>query len=452
MENKIITQFIDFELTSELMRALTKMGFKTPSPVQEEAIAPMLARKDVLVQAPTGTGKTAAFGIPVIENTTPNSRHIQTVILCPTRELAVQTASVLKQLAAFKQGVRVLALYGGEPIQRQIIALRRRPQIIVATPGRLMDHMQRRTTRLNHVDCIVLDEADRMLDMGFRDDIANILQALPEERQTVLFSATLSDEIKKIAATHQVEAQHICIKQEALTVDIVEQFYTEIRGNTKLPALIQLLEKESFGLSLVFVATKSMAEGLARQLTEAGYPADAIHGDMRQSQRNKVMKNYRDGKSKILVATDVAARGIDVDSIEAVINYDIPGDSDSYVHRIGRTGRAGQSGAAYTFIYPRERSKLQSIISDTKATILPLSIQVKGFPVQEKAFTEKRPYSDKRGSGDKRGYSDKRGAGDKRGHSGGRPAAKGAKRKSNKGKPNKSQWNNGDSSFSRIGA
>ena len=446
MENKIITQFIDFELTSELMRALTKMGFKTPSPVQEEAIAPMLARKDVLVQAPTGTGKTAAFGIPVIENTTPNSRHIQTVILCPTRELAVQTASVLKQLAAFKQGVRVLALYGGEPIQRQIIALRRRPQIIVATPGRLMDHMQRRTTRLNHVDCIVLDEADRMLDMGFRDDIASILQALPEERQTVLFSATLSDEIKKIAATHQVEAQHICIKQEALTVDIVEQFYTEIRGNTKLPALIQLLEKESFGLSLVFVATKSMAESLARQLTEAGHPADAIHGDMRQSQRNKVMKNYRDGKSKILVATDVAARGIDVDSIEAVINYDIPGDSDSYVHRIGRTGRAGQSGAAYTFIYPRERSKLQSIISDTKATILPLSIQVKGFPVQEKAFTEKRPYSDKRGSGDKRGYSDKRG------HSGGRPAAKGAKRKSNKGKPNKSQWNNGDSSFSRIGA
>ena len=350
------------------------MHFQTPSPVQEMAIEPVLNHKDVLVQAPTGTGKTAAFGIPVVENTNRANHHIQKVILCPTRELAVQTASVLKQLASFKQGIRILALYGGEPIQRQIMALKRHPQIIVATPGRLIDHMQRRTTRLHHVDCIVLDEADRMLDMGFRDDIESIMHSMPGERQTVLFSATLSGEIKKIAATHQVDAQQICIRQEALTVDKVEQYYSEIHGKVKTTALLNLLKKNKFGLSLVFVGTKIMADSLSRQLTDAGQPAGAIHGDMRQSHRNKVMQQYREGKIKILVATDVAARGIDVAGIDAVINYDIPGDADSYVHRIGRTGRADRNGVAYTFIYPKERRMLQNIMSSTKAEILPFTL------------------------------------------------------------------------------
>jgi len=374
MEKTTITHFQKFGLTPELIRSLEKMNFQTPSPVQEMAIEPMLNRKDILVQAPTGTGKTAAFGIPVLENASRANHHIQKIVLCPTRELAVQTATVLKQLAAFKQGIRILALYGGEPIQRQIMALKRHPQIIVATPGRLIDHMQRRTVRLHHADCIVLDEADRMLDMGFRDDIECILQSIPEERQTVLFSATLSGEIKKIAAKHQVDAQQICIRQEALTVDKVEQYYSEIHGKVKTTALLNLLKKNRFGLSLVFVGTKIMADSLSRQLTEAGHPAGAIHGDMRQSNRNKVMQQYRDGKIRILVATDVAARGIDVVGIDAVINYDIPSDVDSYVHRIGRTGRADKSGVAYTFIYPKERRMLQNIISSTKAEILPFTL------------------------------------------------------------------------------
>lgn len=374
MERNIITQFQKFGLTPELIRSLTKMNFQVPSPVQKASIKPMLDRQDMLVQAPTGTGKTAAFGIPIVENTNPQSRHVQTVILCPTRELAVQTASVLRQLTTFKPGVRTLALYGGEQIQRQITALKRRPQIIVATPGRLMDHIKRRTLRLNQVDCIVLDEADRMLDMGFRDDIGTILESVPTERQTVLFSATLSDEIKAIASTHQNNAQQVQIKQKTLTVDKVEQYYSEVKGNAKNAALLSLLEKNQFELLLVFVATKVMADTLAQQLTDSGHPAEAIHGDLHQRQRDRVMQRYRTGRVKILVATDVAARGIDVNGIDAVVNYDIPGDSDSYVHRIGRTGRQGRSGVSYTFIYPRERGKLRGIMEDTKATILPMQL------------------------------------------------------------------------------
>ena len=362
------------------------MNFQDPTPVQEAAIGPLLGRQDVLAQAPTGTGKTAAFGLPVVDNTNPANHHIQTVILCPTRELAVQISSALKQFATFKQGIRILALYGGESIQRQITALKRCPQIIVATPGRLMDHMQRRTTCLSHVDCVVLDEADRMLDMGFREDIATILQSVPEKRQTVLFSATLSDEIKKIAADYQVNAQQICIRQDTLTVDNVEQYYSEVHSNAKTPSLIQLLREKQFGLSLIFVATKAMADKLAQQLTVSGYPADAIHGDLRQSQRDKVMRKYREKRINILVATDVAARGIDVGGIDAIINYDIPGDADSYVHRIGRTGRANCKGKAYTFIYPKEREKLRHIMTSTKATILPVQLQVKTF-LPDKAFS-----------------------------------------------------------------
>ena len=391
MEKTIITNFDKFNLTPELMRGLTKMNFKSPSVVQEAAIGPMLKRRDMIVQAPTGTGKTAAFGIPVVENVNLSDRHIQALILCPTRELAVQTASVLKQLAAFKSGIRILALYGGEPIQRQIMSLKRRPQIIVATPGRLMDHLRRRTAHLNHVGCIVLDEADRMLDMGFREDIHTILKSVPKARQTVLFSATLSGEIKKIAATYQNDAQQVCIQQNSLAVDKVEQYYSIIRGNAKTPALLQLLREKHFGLSLVFVATKVMADRLAHQLTDAGHPADAIHSDLRQSQRDKVMQRYRSGKVNILVATDVAARGIDVCGIDAVINYDIPGDADSYIHRIGRTGRANRSGVAYTLIYPKERSKLRGIMLNTRASILPAQLQSNAFPAQMPLTEEHRP-------------------------------------------------------------
>jgi len=402
MENKLITNFEKFGLSPELMRGLKKMNFQTPFPVQEAVIEPMLDYKDVLVQAPTGTGKTAAFGIPIIERIDPQSRHIQTIILCPTRELALQTTSVLRQLAAFKQGVRILALYGGEPIHHQITALKRRPQIIVATPGRLLDHMNRHTTRLNQVNCVVLDEADRMLDMGFREDIATIMQNIPDERQTVLFSATVSKAIEKIASTYQTDAQQICIKQETLATSRVEQYYSEIRSNAKTSALIQLLNEKKFERCIVFVATKAMADSLAQQLIAAGHLADSIHGDLHQRQRNKVMQRYRDGKISLLVATDVAARGIDVDGIDAVVNYDIPGDSDSYVHRIGRTGRANRNGVSYTFVCPKERGKLQSILYNTKATILPVSLGAGGFkPREDHASTSVSSKTSKRKHGSK---------------------------------------------------
>ena len=369
MENKLITHFAEFNLSTELMRGLSKMNFQTPSPVQAATIKPLLSRQDMLVQAPTGTGKTAAFGIPLVENIDVDNRQIQAVILCPTRELATQTTSVLKQLVTFKPGIRILSLYGGEPIYRQITALKRRPQIIVATPGRLMDHMNRRTARLDQVNCIILDEADRMLDMGFRDDIAHILQNLPPERQTVLFSATVPTEIKRIAATYQTDATHIHIAQEVSHSTNIAQYYAELPRTSKLPALIHLLNKQKFKLCLIFVATKSMADTLAQQLTAEEYLAESIHGDLHQRQRNRVMQRFRDGKISILIATDVAARGIDVDGIDAVINYDVPGDAEHYIHRIGRTGRAGQSGVAYTFIDARERHKLQNIMSVTKTKI-----------------------------------------------------------------------------------
>jgi len=373
-ENKIIKNFQGMGLSQELMQGLSNMKFTTPTPVQEAAIAPMMNKQDLLAQAPTGTGKTCAFGIPIIEGIDPEVRAIQSIILCPTRELAIQTTAVLKRLNTYKQGIRVLALYGGEPIQRQIMALRRHPQIIVATPGRLMDHIRRRTTRLGKVSSVVLDEADRMLDMGFRDDMEIILQNTPDTRQTVLFSATLSPVIKNIAATYQKTPEQITIKQDTLTVDRVEQYYSEVRQKAKMPALLQLMKENPFSLGLVFVATKAMADSLARELSEHGYKADALHGDMRQKQRDMVMDKFRRRKIQILVATDVAARGIDVSDIDVVFNYDIPEDHDSYVHRIGRTGRANRNGLAYTLIYPKEREKLKGIIKATKATILPFTI------------------------------------------------------------------------------
>ena len=367
--------FKDMNLSSGVLRSLDKMGFEGATPVQAKAIAPMLEGGDLVVQAPTGTGKTCAFGIPVIENVDCESQSIQTVILCPTRELAIQTAGVLHKLTAFQRGIRIVALYGGERIERQISALRRRPQIIVATPGRMMDHMKRKTVRLNRVSLVVLDEADRMLDMGFRDDIATILSKTPEERQTVLFSATMPAEIRKIAEEYQTDAQVVQVKQDTLTVECVEQFYTVIQGKQKTPALVGLMNEKSFDQSLVFVCTKRMADSLSQELRQGGMAAAALHGDMPQRQRDTVMDSYRKGNVKILVATDVAARGIDVNNIDAVINYDIPGDSDSYVHRIGRTGRAHSTGVAYTFLYPKERGRLQQIMYATKAKINPIGIE-----------------------------------------------------------------------------
>jgi ATP-dependent RNA helicase DeaD len=364
-------QFQKFNLSTEMLRGLEKMGFTTPTPVQEAAIEPMKARHDLLVQAPTGTGKTGAFGIPTVEAIDPNNQNIQAIILCPTRELAVQTERVIKNFSAYKQGVRTLALYGGEPIYKQITALRKKPQIIVATPGRMIDHMNRRTAKYNHVNLVVMDEADRMLDMGFRDDMNMILEKVPTNRQTVLFSATVSNEIKKLAEEYQTDSKHIHIQTEPSEVTHVEQFCTEVQQGAKTPTLLRLLKENTFAQVLVFVGTKLMADTLTQDLNQNGYRSDVLHGGLKQSQREKVMRRYRTGQVNILVATDVAARGIDVSNIDAVINYDIPGDSDSYTHRIGRTGRANQSGVAHTLLYRKERWKLEAIIKETRASIQP---------------------------------------------------------------------------------
>jgi len=364
-------QFKKFNLSTEMLRGLEKMGFVAPTPVQEAAIEPMMLRHDLLVQAPTGTGKTGAFGIPTVEGIDTSNQEIQAIILCPTRELAVQTAGVIKKLCNYKQGVRTLALYGGEPIYKQITALRKKPQIIVATPGRMIDHIKRRTAKFNHVSLVVMDEADRMLDMGFRDDINMILEHVPTDRQTVLFSATVSNEIKTLTTKYQTNPQQVHIKADSSKVTCVEQFYTEVQQGKKTPTLLKLLMDNKFGQILVFVGTKIMADTLVHDLNQNGYPSDVLHGALKQSQRDNVMKRYRAGQVNVLVATDVAARGIDVSNIDAVINYDIPGDSDTYTHRIGRTGRANQSGIAHTFLYRKERWKLETIMKETKASISP---------------------------------------------------------------------------------
>ncbi|MDR3225092.1 MAG: DEAD/DEAH box helicase [Clostridiales Family XIII bacterium] len=375
-----MTAFQQFDLTSSLLSGLGKMGFRTPTDVQTQSIKPMMAGRDITVQAPTGSGKTCAFGIPVIEGVDPENDRIQTLILCPTRELATQTASVLRHLAAYKRGIRIMAIYGGESMEKQIKELKRRPQIVVATPGRLLDHMNRRTTRLDHLNLVVLDEADRMLDMGFRHDLNKILDAVPTERQTVMFSATMLPDIRKIAKTYQKDHQHINIEQETMTVDTVRQFHAMVEKKMKDSTLVRLIADEGFALSLVFVARKHRAKDVARTLNANGITAAALHGDMTQPQRDRAMARYRNGEVAVLVATDVAARGLDVKDIDAVINYDIPQDTEGYVHRIGRTGRADSTGVSYTFVMPDEVGQLRTITRVTNAHVPSVALRLaEGF-------------------------------------------------------------------------
>lgn len=361
-------------LSPEIIKSLDKMRLDQLMPVQEEAIPLILDRQDVIIQAPTGSGKTCAFGIPAIEMLDLEQCVAQCLILCPTRELTIQISDVLHKLTSHKHNIRITPIYGGASISGQISALRRRPQIIVATPGRIMDHIRRKTVLLNHVKQVILDEADQMLDMGFRSDIDIIFKSLPRERQTILFSATLSKGIKQIAKEYQNNAKMVHIIQDTLTVNSVSQYYAKIPRGGKLDAIKLFLKEKQFNRCIVFVATKSMTDVVKKELSENGFIAEAIHGDLHQHQRNSVMNKYRKNLINILVATDVAARGIDVDDIEAVINFDIPNDTDSYVHRIGRTGRANKEGFSYTFIYSKEQFKLDSIVKDTKATISVMSI------------------------------------------------------------------------------
>ncbi len=362
--------FEEMNLSEAALKAISDMGFEEATPIQSQSIEIIMSGKDVLGQSQTGTGKTAAFGIPLLERIDPEDKRLQAVILCPTRELAIQISEEFRKLLKYRDNVRVLPIYGGQPIDRQILALKKGIQVIIGTPGRVMDHMNRRTIKMETVKMVVLDEADEMLDMGFREDIETILQKVPEERQTILFSATMPKEILSLTKEYQREPEHITVVHKEMTVTGVSQYYFEVTNSIRLDALCRIIDMESPELSLIFCNTKKLVDELVEQLQGRGYFAEGLHGDLKQQQRDIVMKKFRNRTLEILVATDVAARGIDVDDIDVVFNYEIPQDEEYYVHRIGRTGRAGKTGKAYTFVVGREIYKLRDIMHFTKAKIV----------------------------------------------------------------------------------
>ena len=362
-------RFEDMNISNEICRAVLDMGFEEATPIQSQAIPVILEGKDIIGQSQTGTGKTAAFGIPLLERINPEDRRLQALILCPTRELAIQVSEEFRKLLKYKDNIRVLPIYGGQPIDRQIAALRKGTQVVIGTPGRVMDHMRRRTIKAETVQMMVLDEADEMLDMGFREDIETILVKIPEEHQTLLFSATLSPEILDITKRFQKNPEFIKIVRKELTVPNIEQYYFDVKEKTKLDALCRIIDVYDPKLAMVFCNTKKRVDDLVEMLQGRGYFAEGLHGDLTQAQRDKVMQKFRNGTIEILVATDVAARGIDVDDIDVVFNYDVPQDEEYYVHRIGRTGRAGKAGKAFTFCVGKEIYKLRDIMRYTKTKI-----------------------------------------------------------------------------------
>jgi ATP-dependent RNA helicase DeaD len=357
MQNK---RFDEVTLSKELQRAVAEMRFEVMTPIQSEAIPHIMEGKDVIGQAQTGTGKTLAFGIPIIERLERKGRDLEALILCPTRELAVQITGELKKLAKFRKDVHVVAVYGGQPIQTQLDSLRKGARIVVGTPGRIMDHMNRGTLRLDAIRFVVLDEADRMLDMGFVDDMKTILFALPEERQTLLFSATIQSVIG-VVGKFQKDPHLVNVVGEQVTVPQVEQAFVEVKPWRKLDAVCHLIDTYSPVSSLIFCNTKRRVDEIVRDLQGRGYHADSLHGDMSQSRRDSAMLRFRKQLSKVLVATDVAARGLDVKDIEVVINYDLPQDEEHYVHRIGRTARMGRGGRAFSLVLSSELPRLRNI-------------------------------------------------------------------------------------------
>ena len=353
--------FEEMCLDTRIMRAIAEMGFEQPSPIQAQSIPIAVEGKDMIGQARTGTGKTASFGIPMLQRINPKDKNLQAIVLCPTRELAIQSANEIRKLAKFLHGIKVLPIYGGQEISKQIRSLKGGVQIVIGTPGRVMDHLRRHTLKPQTVDIVVLDEADEMLNMGFREDIETILGQLPEERQTMLFSATMPKPILEIAKRYLHEPEIVKVIQKELTVPKIEQYYYEVNPRKKNDVLSRLLDMYDPSLSLVFCNTKRKVDELVADLKGRGYFAEGLHGDMKQSQRDRVMNGFRNGRTDILVATDVAARGIDVDDVEAVFNYDVPQDDEYYVHRIGRTGRAGREGRAFTLVVGTEIYKLKDI-------------------------------------------------------------------------------------------
>ena len=385
-----MTDAITFQslgLSEPMLRALEEKGYGYPTSVQKEAIPPLMEWKDVIAKAPTGTGKTFAFGIPMIEHIQPDSEDLQGLILAPTRELAIQIKEELQSLLTYYTGIRVAVVYGGAPIGGQIKALEKKPQIVVATPGRLMDHFKRKTLRLNKVKTVILDEADRMLDMGFYKDVTNILDKLTNRVNTGLFSATISQEVMTVSWMYQRDEVEITVEPKLEDKPDIDQFSITVSPLSKAESVLRLIRTQGFDRVMIFCNTKHMCQRLCDDFLRAGLNVACIHGDIKQSLREKSMQQYREGKVQVLIATDVASRGIDVDDVDCVINYDIPEENEYYIHRIGRTGRAMRKGAAYSIVsnFP-EKAKLDEIAKFSNFVIHPMVLNEDGTmtEVQEK--------------------------------------------------------------------
>lgn len=361
-------RFEELSLSKEILKGIKDMGFEEASPIQAKSIKPLLEGKDIIGQAQTGTGKTAAFGIPILEMVDKGD-DIQAIVLCPTRELSLQISKEIGALAKYKKGIKILPVYGGTNIDRQMRNIRKKVQVIVGTPGRVMDLMRRKAIKLDKLKIAVLDEADEMFAMGFRDDMKTILDQTNDDRITCFYSATMGKDIMNFSNMYQNNPEIIKIQHKEVTVENISQYYLEMAKNMKKEILSRLIDIYSPKLSIVFCNTKRMVDELVSELSDRGYVADGLHGDLKQSQRDNVMKKFRDNTIDILVATDVAARGIDVGNVDIVFNYDLPQDEEYYVHRIGRTARAGRKGKAFTFIIGRDIYKLDEIIKYTKARI-----------------------------------------------------------------------------------
>lgn len=373
--NQLPTSFEEMDLSKEVLRAIKDMGFTTPSTVQAKTIPLMMSGSDVNAIAPTGTGKTCAFGIPMLEYVQLNEPEVQEVVLAPTRELALQIGDELTKLAKYIKGCRIAVLYGGQPIPKQLAALKRKPQILVATPGRLLDHMNRGNVHLNAVHTMVLDEADEMLNMGFVKDVTRIIEATPDERQMVLFSATTNQDVLTIAWKYQHDPIEVTVEATKQDRPQIAQYVISTEQNKKIDHLLYLLDADVYQRVMIFCNTKFMTDRLTERLKKEGYQAECIHGDVKQSQRNVVMNDFRRGKFPILIATDVAARGIDVDDVEAVINFDLPAENEYYLHRIGRTGRAHKHGVSFSLVTFQESVRMDEILKYMIPKPLPLHFE-----------------------------------------------------------------------------
>ena len=383
-----VNGFEKLQLQPETEKALQKMGFTAPTPIQEKTIPVMMDGRDVIAKAPTGTGKTCAFGIPLIECLDTSLTNVQAVVICPTRELCLQITDDLKNLAAFRPDVRIVAVYGGQPMPKQINALKKNPHIVVATPGRLMDHYNRKTVRLGKIQTVVLDEADRMLDMGFFKDVTRIIDKVKNRKNLGLFSATISQEVMTVSWMYQRDEIEITVEPKQEDRPDIDQYSITVTPLEKAETTLRLIKTQGFERVMIFCNTKHMCQRLCDDFQRAGMDAQCIHGDIRQSQREKTMQRYRDGKLAILIATDVASRGIDVDDVDCVINYDVPEENEYYVHRIGRTGRAKRKGSAYSIIgnFP-EKAKLDEIAKYSNYAIRPVRLDENGQLVDEEVKT-----------------------------------------------------------------